>query len=86
MAAIIKVILKGKLEKTRHALLSKSAIGGAVAEGWNGVICAPRVGRQGCPDGPPAPAPTWQPQNPSSDADDHTAQLCPIRKMTTRRR
>lgn len=47
MAATIKVILKGKLEKkkqnkTRYALVSKSAVGGggAVAEGRICGICA----------------------------------------------
>lgn len=61
MAAIIKVILKGKLEKkkkhtSRHALLSKSAVKGGRWQRAGTVGSArPGVGRQGCPDRPGGP-------------------------------
>lgn len=52
MAATRKVILKSKLEKERHALVSKSAATAAGARGWRG-------------GGPPA-VPRWVPAPPGS--------------------
>lgn len=65
MAAIIKVILKGKLEKNPDThYLASARLRGQWQEGWICGICAPGVGKQGCPDGPRVPALTRQPWDP----------------------